>query len=280
MTDDAKGERERRVQSAEKSAADWLPNVDAVWSRFFGRGSTQPDLTIGFTGAELNRARDLLQAALAPAQAQPDRDADWILAIGHALGMDSGYMVPIVPEVQPFRDLFAAIRKDAQAQRSTWRAAAVIEGLSYQQCDDDGVMCITSRQAVEEARELLAMLVPDAQAQRVEPECEKCFGSGWVRGVELDDPSPETMADRDTNYPCDVDFGASHFARILLALRDHGPMTVNEIAAECAFGEQQVNKRLPEMQRAKLAAVLLDANGREVTRKGASGRHQRVWRAV
>jgi len=48
-----------------------------------------------------------LQAELA------ERDVDWILAIGHALGLDSGYYVPVVPEVQAFKNLFAEIQKQA-----------------------------------------------------------------------------------------------------------------------------------------------------------------------
>jgi hypothetical protein len=40
-----------------------------------------------------------------------DRDMAWILAIGHALGLDSGYMVPIVPTVEQFKLLFEEVRK-------------------------------------------------------------------------------------------------------------------------------------------------------------------------
>jgi hypothetical protein len=38
------------------------------------------------------------------------RDQDWVLAIGHALGLDSGFEIPIVPEVEPFKELFEAIK--------------------------------------------------------------------------------------------------------------------------------------------------------------------------
>ena len=52
-------------------------------------------------------------------EAQPvasKRDTDWILAIGAALGMDSGFSIPIVPEVEPFRQLFAALRASPPPQ--------------------------------------------------------------------------------------------------------------------------------------------------------------------
>lgn len=42
--------------------------------------------------------------------ASQKRDRDWILAMAAALGTDSGFNVPIVPEAEPFRDLFAAVR--------------------------------------------------------------------------------------------------------------------------------------------------------------------------
>ena len=45
------------------------------------------------------------------ADTQHDRDKDWILAMGHALGLNSGFNVPIAPEAEPFRKLFAEIRE-------------------------------------------------------------------------------------------------------------------------------------------------------------------------
>lgn len=38
------------------------------------------------------------------------RDRDWVLAMAYALGVDSGFNIPIVPEPAPFRTLFAEIR--------------------------------------------------------------------------------------------------------------------------------------------------------------------------
>jgi hypothetical protein len=49
------------------------------------------------------------------------RDTDWILAIGNALGLDSGYMVPIVPKPDLFKDLFAKIREQPSPPPSGWQ---------------------------------------------------------------------------------------------------------------------------------------------------------------
>jgi hypothetical protein len=51
--------------------------------------------------------------------AQPDRDRDWILAMAHALGTDSGFNVPIVPTVEQFKLLFAAVRAQQQQAEQT-----------------------------------------------------------------------------------------------------------------------------------------------------------------
>lgn len=44
------------------------------------------------------------------------RDRDWILAMGHALGLDSGHRVPIVPSVEEFKRLFAALTANQAAE--------------------------------------------------------------------------------------------------------------------------------------------------------------------
>lgn len=53
------------------------------------------------------------QEAAANAEPVANRDIDWILAMSHALGTNSGFNVPIVPTVEQFKILFDAIRKDA-----------------------------------------------------------------------------------------------------------------------------------------------------------------------
>lgn len=41
------------------------------------------------------------------------RDREWIIAIGGALGTHSGFSVPVVPSADAFRELFLAIRERA-----------------------------------------------------------------------------------------------------------------------------------------------------------------------
>ena len=43
-------------------------------------------------------------------EAVEERDRAWILAMGHALGLNSGYEIPIVPEIEVFKRFFAALR--------------------------------------------------------------------------------------------------------------------------------------------------------------------------
>lgn len=70
------------------------------------------------------------------------------------------------------------------------------------------------------------------------------------------------------------EFTGLHEARIVLALKDHGPMTVAEIARETGLQEQQTNKRCSDLEH-KGAISTTGA-----TRPGPSGRQQRVWRAA
>lgn len=71
-----------------------------------------------------------------------------------------------------------------------------------------------------------------------------------------------------------VEFRANHAGRILAALQDHGPMTVDQIAKVTDLTAWQVNKRLPELQRASVATPTGE------TRLSASGRPERVWRSA
>lgn len=70
-----------------------------------------------------------------------------------------------------------------------------------------------------------------------------------------------------------IAFRANHAGRILAALQDRGPMTVDQIAKATDLTSWQINKRLPELQRAKVASPTGE------TRLSASGRPERVWRA-
>lgn len=56
---------------------------------------------------------DSLRATLTATQ-QADRDNEWVMAMAEALGTNSGFTVPIVPDSFAFRALFADIaKKDA-----------------------------------------------------------------------------------------------------------------------------------------------------------------------
>ena len=88
---------------------------------------------------------------------------------------------------------------------------------------------------------------------------------------------PQTSKDAAARVP---QFESGHYWLILCALRDIGPMTVSELALATKLQEQQINKRLPELQRLGKAETATKASGEALTRPGASGARQRVWRAV
>ena len=88
--------------------------------------------------------------ALRSEPAQPvasKRDTDWILAIGAALGMDSGFSIPIVPEVEPFRQLFAALRASPPPQPAPEVAELARRLLAskhdHYECEDCWYSCAT-----------------------------------------------------------------------------------------------------------------------------------------
>jgi predicted ArsR family transcriptional regulator len=71
------------------------------------------------------------------------------------------------------------------------------------------------------------------------------------------------------------EFTESHRQMILRCLDDHGPCTVDEIAALTGMESQAVNKRLPELQR---FGVAYPVEG--LLRPSDSGRMARVWGVV
>lgn len=64
-----------------------------------------------------------------------------------------------------------------------------------------------------------------------------------------------------------------HAARVLAVLRT-GPAGQSEIGSRCGMLPHQVNKRLPELQR----AGLVELTGRQV--QGATGCMEREWRST
>lgn len=69
------------------------------------------------------------------------------------------------------------------------------------------------------------------------------------------------------------EFAAGHCALILQSLIDHGPMTPEQIGVRISMDAYAVRKRLPELERAGLAAPTGE------TAPTVSGRSQRVWKA-
>ena len=73
-----------------------------------------------------------------------NRDRDWILAMGHALGLDSGFSIPIVPTVEQFKLLFDAVAaRGAEGQERggpTWDAVIRVVEAERVRCKWAGEM--------------------------------------------------------------------------------------------------------------------------------------------
>lgn len=59
---------------------------------------------------DLNVFRERCRVLEAQAATVAERDVAWVLAMTEALGADSGYTIPVVPDAQAFRNLFALLR--------------------------------------------------------------------------------------------------------------------------------------------------------------------------
>lgn len=78
------------------------------------------------------------------------------------------------------------------------------------------------------------------------------------------------------------EFAGGHVGTILACLQDFGPQTIDEIAKRTNLTAEQIARRLADM-RPKSAEVphgksLAEPTG--ATRNSASGRPERVWRAL
>lgn len=69
-------------------------------------------------------------------------------------------------------------------------------------------------------------------------------------------------------------FAGGHYAKIFDSLAGGATLTAGEIAAACSMSVEQVCRRLPEMQRAAMVAVL-QHEGHDLVRNG-----YRVWQAL
>ena len=72
-------------------------------------------------------------------------------------------------------------------------------------------------------------------------------------------------------------FSASHRGVIVRALAKFGRMSVDQIASRTPLMSQQVNKRLPELERDGIVRVVKDENGVDLLVDSLSGRPERVW---
>lgn len=97
---------------------------------------------------------------------------------------------------------------------------------------------------------MLDNITPASRARRTEPETSKTAAVNSER------------------------FAASHAGRILEALKE-GPRTAHGLAAMTGLSVVQVDRRLPELARGGLAAVMTDELGHAVVVGG-----YRVWEAV
>lgn len=70
------------------------------------------------------------------------------------------------------------------------------------------------------------------------------------------------------------DFASGHCAVVLEALKQHGPSSKTRLAQLTGLDGVAVARRLPELERAKLAAPTEDKA------LSATGRRERVWEAV
>jgi len=89
-----------------------------------------------------------------------------------------------------------------------------------------------------------------------------------VRAARGSDPATSHAAARSA-----ARWATSHAGRILDALQ-HGAATVDELSERTGLQSQQINKRLPELDRAGLARPT------DVVRRSRSGHGERVWEAV
>jgi hypothetical protein len=64
-------------------------------------------------------------------------DVDWTLAMAAALGTDSRFQVPIVPNADAFRELFKAVRERVQAGWVIENGKKEGDGLAYRFMDND-----------------------------------------------------------------------------------------------------------------------------------------------
>lgn len=129
-----------------------------------------------------NDANGMIEARLLDVdRALVKRDTDWILAIGNAIGLDSGILVPIVPQSQLFEELFTEIRKRAApALYDLQPALAKLSQAMGNPCIDwtDGNSMESA--LIDFAANRLSQSPPvnrESFQDRVRPWLQECFGA-------------------------------------------------------------------------------------------------------
>lgn len=133
---------------------DWALQIERAYSHL--PSSEFPGPPTDLVARMRAKAANLLTSPVeTPKASSPfGRDADWVLAIGHALGLDSGYEVPIVPEPEPFKRLFAEVRR--RVSEVTTRATCQACGKSAASKERNGCHTIGCQFAVETSSDVVA----------------------------------------------------------------------------------------------------------------------------
>ncbi len=84
------------------------------------------------------------------------------------------------------------------------------------------------------------------------------------------DPETSHTAARNAEH-----FAGTHAGRILTALKTHGPRNAHDLEALVGLSVVQIDRRLPDLKKAKLARVAKLDDGADQIKNGA-----RVWEAV
>lgn len=136
------------IESPEDFANDVVASAELL-----GGGVWSPSVSATPETVSLIRARDAAVSAVTVER----RDRDWLLAMADALGTGSGYRVPLVPESEPFRELFAVVRREALAPFA-W---AIAEAFRCEKDIEIRVGSLTTVVTAADVRRALATKEPD-----------------------------------------------------------------------------------------------------------------------
>lgn len=116
-------------------------------------------------------------------------------------------------------------------------------------------------------------IVPPVLGEQTAPTERFELHSVDVPRARADDPATSQIAAARV-----IEFDSVIFERIDAAMKTAPPLITHEIAQLCGLREDQVHKRLPELEKLGVVHVVLDpVTGKARTRKGPSGRPCRLW---